>query len=260
MPDTLLTRERAGAVERVTLNRPEVRNAFNETLVAELTAWARATAGDPSVRACVLAGAGKSFCAGADIGWMARMVEYSEDENRRDARALAAMFEALDTLPQPLIGRVHGAALGGGTGLAAVCDLVVASPEASFGFTEVKLGILPAVISPYCVARIGPGHARALMLTGAKFDAARALQAGLVHEVVPAGDLDTAIDRHLAAILGAAPGAIAATKRLIRGVAGRNPAECLDLTSGAIAAQRVSPEGQDGLRAFLEKRTPGWVP
>ena len=116
------------------------------------------TAGDAAVRACVLAGAGKSFCAGADIGWMARMVEYSEDDNRRDARALAAMFEALDTLPQPLIGRVHGAALGGGTGLAAVCDLVVASPEAAFGFTEVKLGILPAVISPYCVAKIGAGH------------------------------------------------------------------------------------------------------
>lgn len=256
---THLLIQRTGAVERVTLNRPEARNAFNEAVIAELAAWARATAADASVRACVLAGAGKVFSAGADIGWMAKMADYSEDENRTDARAMAEMFEALDTLPQPLIGRVHGAAIGGGTGLAAVCDVVVASEDAVFAFSEVKLGILPAVISPYCVAKMGAGNARALMLTGARFDAARALRAGLVHEVVPERDLDAAVDRHVREILGAAPGAVAATKQLIRDVLGRRPADCLDLTSRRIASQRVSPEGQEGLRSFLGKRTPGWA-
>ncbi|MCU0255929.1 MAG: enoyl-CoA hydratase-related protein [Vicinamibacterales bacterium] len=259
MTYTQISTTRTGAVERVTLNRPEVRNAFNEVLVAELTAWARTTAADASVRACVLAGAGPVFSAGADIAWMARMVDYSEEENRRDARAMAEMFDALDRLPQPLVGRVQGAALGGGAGLAATCDIVVAADTAVFGFTEVKLGILPAVISPYCVRKVGASQARALMLTGARFDAARALRAGLVHEVVAEGGLDEAVERHLHEILGAAPGAIAATKHLIAEVAGRRPADCLDLTSGRIAAQRVSPEGQEGLRAFLAKRAPGWA-
>ncbi len=258
MAYTLLRTERTDGIERVTLNRPEVRNAFNEILVAELAGWARATAADPDVRACVIAGAGPAFCAGADIGWMARMVDYTEARNREDARAMAGMFDALDRLPQPLVGRVHGAALGGGTGLAAVCDVVVAAEDAVFGFTEVTLGILPAVISPYCVAKMGPGHARALMLTGTRFDAARAQRAGLVHEVVPAPELDAAVRRVAAAIAVAAPTAVAATKRLIGEVTGRPPSACLDLTSQAIAAQRVSAEGQDGLRAFLEKRSPRW--
>lgn len=254
-----LTTHRTGDVERVTLNRPDVRNAFNEAMIAELTAWARATAADTTVRACVLAGAGNVFSAGADIAWMAQMVSYSEDENRRDARAMAEMFDALDRLPQPLVGRVQGAALGGGTGLAAVCDIVIAAENAVFGFTEVKLGILPAVISPYCVAKLGVSQARALMLTGARFDAARALRAGLVHEVVPEPGLDEAVDRHVREILGAAPGAIAATKQLVADVAGRRPGDCLELTSRRIASQRVSPEGQEGLRAFLGKRSPGWA-
>lgn len=258
MPHALLSCRRAGAVEHVTLNRPTVRNAFNDALVAELTAWARATAADTTVRACVLAGAGTHFCAGADIGWMARMVDATEEDNRQDARALADMFDALDTLPLPLVGRIQGAALGGGTGLAAVCDIVVAAADATFGFTEVRLGILPAVISPYCVAKMGVSHARALMLTGAKFDAERARRSGLVHEVVPAADLDATVERLLAEVLDAAPTALAATKALLREVAGRQPSTCADLTSRAIAAQRVSPEGQEGLRAFLEKRAPGW--
>jgi methylglutaconyl-CoA hydratase len=250
---------REGKVERVTLNRPDVRNAFNEDVIAELTTWARITARDPDVRVCVIAGAGRAFCAGADVKWMARMVEYTEDENRRDARAMAEMFEALNTLPQALIGRVHGAALGGGTGLAAVCDLVVAAADASFGFTEVKLGILPAVIAPYCVAKIGVSAARELMLTGVRFSAAEAQRIGLVHQIVTDADLDATVDAFAREILTSAPGAIAAVKKLIAEVAGELPADVMTLTSRTIAVQRVSAEGQEGLRAFLEKRTPEWA-
>src|SRR5204862_3854593 len=170
-----------GPVVRVTLNRPEVRNAFNEELIAEMTAWAESvTTAGPS-RVAVLSGAGKVFSAGADLGWMSKMVAYTHEENVRDARLMARMFEALDRLPIPLVGRVHGAALGGGAGLAAVCDIVVAAEEASFAFTEVKLGILPAVISPFVLAKIGRSAARELFLTGARFGAARAKEIGLVH-------------------------------------------------------------------------------
>ena len=250
---------RTGAVERVTLNRPDVRNAFNEQVIAELTCWARAMAASPDVRVCVLAGAGKAFCAGADVAWMARMADYTEDDNRRDARTMAEMFEALNTLPQALIGRVHGAALGGGTGLAAVCDIVVATRDALFGFTEVKLGILPAVISPYCLAKVGVSAARELMLTGARFSAEEAQRIGLVHRVVSSEDLDVTVDAYAREVLSSAPGAVAAAKRLLPQVAGELPADVMTLTSDAIAAQRVSAEGQEGLRAFLEKRVPGWA-
>src|SRR5215217_5108130 len=183
-----------GPVVRVTLNRPEVRNAFNEELIAEITAWAESvTAGSgQGPRVAVLAGAGKMFSAGADLAWMSKMVAYTHEENVRDARGMARMFEALDRLPIPLIGRVHGAALGGGVGLAAVCDIVIAAEDAAFAFTEVKLGILPAVISPYALAKIGRSAARELFLTGARFNAARAREIGLVHAVVPASQLDTA--------------------------------------------------------------------
>jgi methylglutaconyl-CoA hydratase len=256
---TLLTR-RDAAVEYVTLNRPELRNAFDETVIAELTAWARQAAADETVRVAVLAGAGQSFSAGADINWMARMVEYSEEENRRDALALAEMFELLNTLPVPLGGRVQGAALGGGAGLAAVCDVVVADEDAVFGFTEVKLGILPAVISPYCVAKLGVAAARALMLTGSRFPASRARELGLVTAVVPAAELDAAVDRYVRELLTSAPDAVKAAKRLIGQVAGRRPADVMDLTSRTIAAQRVSAEGQGGLRAFLQKSKAPWLP
>ena len=197
--------DQTGPVVRVTLNRPEVRNAFNERMIAELTAWADSRQPRTSARVVVLAGAGKVFCAGADLAWMSKMVDYTHEENLRDAGALAAMFAALDSLPLPLIGRVHGAALGGGAGLAAVCDIVVAAEDAIFGFTEVKLGILPAVISPYVVRKIGVSAARELFLTGARFSAARAQEIGLVHAVVPAADLDGVVDgvRGRAAHVGA---------------------------------------------------------
>ena len=250
--------ERQGPTERVTLNRPEVRNAFNEQLIAELTAWAGATAADPSVRAVVIAGAGKVFCAGADLTWMSSTVTYSRQYNERDAAAAAALFSAIDTLPVPVIARIHGAALGGGAGLAAVCDIVVADEQAVFGFTEVKLGIIPAVISPFALAKIGRSAARELFLTGMRFSAERAREIGLVHAVVPAIDLDVAVDRYVHEVLSAGPEAIAAAKALIPQVWPASAGEASVLTSRAIAERRVSAEGQEGMKAFLEKRKPTW--
>jgi methylglutaconyl-CoA hydratase len=249
----------AGAITHVVLNRPDVRNAFNETLIEELTAWAASVRPGGVTRAAVLSGAGKVFCAGADLTWMSRMVGYSKEENVRDARALARMFEALNTLPIPLVGRVHGAALGGGAGLAAVCDVVVAAEDAVFGFTEAKLGILPAVISPFCVAKIGQSAARELFLTAARFPAGRAREIGLVHLVAPASELDAAVEGVVRELLTSAPEATAAAKALIAKVAGKEPSALADLTAETIARHRVSPEGQRGMRAFLEKRKAPWV-
>lgn len=250
--------EQSGPVVRVTLNRPDVRNAFNEAVIAELTAWAQAPVPD-GARVAVLAGAGKAFCAGADLTWMSRMVRYSTEENLRDAAAMAAMFNALDTLPLPLIGRVHGAALGGGAGLAAVCDIVVAADDAVFGFTEAKLGIIPAVISPFAVQKIGISAARELFLTAARFSASRAKEIGLVHCVMPAFELDAGIQTYIDELVTSGPDAIAAAKRMIAAVACRPPAEVAQLTAETIARHRTSVEGQDGMMAFLEKRKPGWV-
>jgi methylglutaconyl-CoA hydratase len=241
-------------VARVRLNRPDVRNALDDALVAELTDWAAGAARDRAVRAAVLAGAGSVFCAGADLAWMSRMVGYSQDENMRDAAALARMFEALDTLPFPLIGRIQGAALGGGAGLAAVCDIAIAAEDVAFGFTEVKLGILPAVISPYVIAKIGLSAARELFLTGARFSASRARDIGLVHTVVEPAELDQAVESVLDELAGSAPGAVAEAKALIRRISGRSPSSVMDITAETIARQRVSDEGQRGMRAFLERR------
>ena len=248
-----------GAVITVTLNRPDVRNAFNETLIEEMTAWAEAVRPGSDARVAVLQGAGKVFCAGADLGWMSKMVAYSAEENIRDARAAARMFAALDRLPLPLVGRIHGAALGGGAGLAAVCDIVVAADDAVFGFTEAQLGIVPAVISPFTVAKIGQSAARELFLTAARFPAARAREIGLVHAVVPAAELDRTVELFVRELLTSAPEAIAGAKALIAAVAGKNPAEVSDLTAETIARHRVSQEGQDGMRAFLEKRPAPWT-
>ena len=262
MTYTHLTSTRDGAVERLTLNRPEVRNAFNEHVIAELTEWAartREAAAQHDIRAVVIAGAGKTFCAGADVNWMSKTVHYTEEENLRDAMAMSRMFAAINELPVAVIGRVQGAALGGGAGLAAVCDIVVAEEAALFGFTETKLGLLPAVISPFALAKIGQAAARELFLTGARFPAARAKEIGLVHDVVSAVELDSAVGRYVQELLGAGPEAVAAAKALIPHVWGRSIADAMPTTAAAIAARRVSPEGQEGLRAFLEKRKPGWI-
>lgn len=250
----------------MTLNRPDVRNAFNEELIAELTAWAESVhAAGPldgaqgRPRVAVLAGAGKVFCAGADLSWMSKMVAYTHEENRRDARAAARMFEALDGLPIPLIGRVHGAALGGGVGLAAVCDIVVAAEDAAFAFTEVKLGILPAVISPYTIAKIGRSAARELFLTGARFTAARAKEIGLVHAVADPPDLDRVVAKYVNDVVTSGPEAVAAAKRLIADVAEGPRRDAVDRSVEAIAERRVSQEGQEGMGAFLAKRPPSWL-
>ena len=231
-------------------------------MIAELTAWAaeaREQAARGTIRVVVIGGAGKVFCAGADVTWMSKTIHYTEAENLRDATAMSAHVRGASTLlPVPVIGRIQGAALGGGAGLAAVCDVVVAEDGALFGFTEVKLGILPAVISPFALAKIGRSAARELFLTGARFSAARAREIGLVHAVVPAADLDAAVERYVQEFLASAPEAIAAAKALIPIVSGRPLAEAMPITAAAIAARRVSAEGQEGLRAFLEKRTPAW--
>ena len=249
----------AGPIVTVSLNRPAVRNAFNEELIAELTAWARGPM-PADARVVVLRGEGTHFCAGADLTWMSKMIAYTHEENVRDAKAMSQMFHALDTLPLPLIGRVHGAALGGGAGLAAVCDIVVAADHAVFGFTEAKLGILPAVISPFAIAKIGRSAARELFLTAARFSAGRAREIGLVHAVVGEQSLDDQVRAYVDELLSSAPGAVAAAKGLIARVAGQPAAEMADLTAHTIARHRVSPEGQDGMRAFLEKRRAGWMP
>jgi methylglutaconyl-CoA hydratase len=261
MEYTHLLTKRADGVEYLTLNRPEVRNAFNEQVIAELSQWAAAVRAlnTGEIRAVVLAGAGKMFCAGADITSMSKTIQYTEAENVRDATAMSRMFGALNDLPMPLIGRIHGAALGGGAGLAAVCDIVVADDAAVFGFTEVKLGILPAVISPFALAKIGRSAARELFLTGARFSAARAKEIGLVHAVVPAVELDAKVAEYVREILAAGPEAVAAAKALIPQVWNRSVEDAMPITAEAIAARRVAPEGQEGLRAFLEKRKASWV-
>jgi methylglutaconyl-CoA hydratase len=254
-----LQTHRDGPVEYLTLNRPDVRNAFNEQVIDELTAWAGQVSQDAGLRVVILAGAGKAFCAGADLNWMARMASYTTEENVRDATRAAAMYAALDRLPMPLIGRIHGAALGGGAGLAIVCDIVVAAADTVFGFTEVKVGILPAVISPYVMAKLGPSVTRELFITGMRFDARRAREVGLVHAVTPSSELDARVNWYVQEILAGAPGAIQTVKELLRAVHGREPQDVMGLTAETLARRRASEEGQEGLRAFLEKRTPRWL-
>jgi len=260
MEFTLLAIRREGAIAHVALARPEVRNAFNAELIAQMHAAFEQLDADAGVRAVVLSGEGKTFCGGADIQWMRGSLELSREANLEDARAMSRMFRAIDTLRKPLIGRIHGAALGGGSGLVACCDVAIASSDTLFGFTETKLGIMPAVISPFVLAKIGLSHARALALTGERFDAARALAIGLVHEVVPSeADLDVAIERIVREVRSASPTGIAATKALFARVSEEAYDATLETTAQAIAEQRTSAEGQDGLRAFLEKRPAAWM-
>jgi len=243
-----------GGVARVVLARPEVRKAFNAEVIERLhDTFMRITAAD-DVRAVVLAGEGKVFCGGADINWMRASLDLTFESNVADAERMSDMFRAIDNCSKPVIARIHGAALGGGSGLAAVCDIAVAADDAVFGFTEVKLGIIPAVISPFVLGKIGASQARALFLTGERFDAARAKAIGLVHDVVPSADLDAAVDRRLVEIFTAGPAAIAAAKLLVRRVLDTPYDQSRVITTEAIARQRAGPEGQEGLRAFLEQR------
>jgi methylglutaconyl-CoA hydratase len=259
-PDyTHLTISENGLAVVVTLNRPEVHNAFNERLIAELTdAFAHLSA-DEGVRAIVLQGAGRSFCAGADLNWMRSSLDATHEENVADALRMADLFRAIDTCPHPVIGRLHGAALGGGAGLTAVCDIAIAADDTRFGFTEARLGIAPAVISPFAVRKIGESHARALFLTAERFDASRALAIGLIHQAVPAAELDDAIAATLRNIGLCGPAGVAAAKRMAMTVTHLPDAEARELTANTIASLRVSEEGQEGIRAFLEKRKATWI-
>ena len=251
---------RAGGVVWLTLDRPEIHNAFDDRLIAALTEELTRLGGDPAARVVVLTGAGKSFSAGADLNWMRRTATYGEAENMTDARALARLMQTLNELPKPTVARVNGAALGGGTGLVACCDIVVASERATFGTTEVRLGLIPSVIGPYVLAAVGPRQARRLMLTGERIDAAEAARLGLVHEVVPAGELDGAIERVVNELLKNGPAALAAAKHLIRDLSGRPiDAALLDDTARRIARLRATAEAQEGVGAFLEKRPPAWL-
>jgi methylglutaconyl-CoA hydratase len=243
-----------GPIARVSLARPDVRNAFNAELIRELREAFIRLSDAAHVRAVVLSGEGKAFCGGADVNWMRAALELNFDQNVADAEGMSDMFRAIDRCAKPVVGRIFGAALGGGAGLAAVCDIAIAAGDTIFGFTEVKLGIIPAVISPFVIAKIGTSHARALFMTGERFTAARALAAGLIHEAVPAADLDAAVDRVIAELLTSGPSATAAAKRLVANVAAADYDQSRGITANAIAKQRVSDEGQEGLRAFLERR------
>lgn len=257
MPE-VLRYDAGGPVAQVRLNRPDVRNALDSELIEQLRSTFERLAGDPTVRAVVLSGEGKVFCGGADVAMMRESLDLTREDNVEGGRALSAMFRAIDCCPKPVVAKIHGAALGGGAGLAAVCDIAIAASDAVFGFTEVKLGITPAVISPFVLAKIGASHARALFLTGERFEAKRAQAIGLVHEVVVADTLDVAVERVINEILSAGPNAIAAVKKLIPRVRETPYDETFELTAEATAAQRVSDEGQEGLRAFLERRPPSW--
>jgi len=256
--DPVLRVEREGARARVVLTRPSVRNAFNAELIARLRDTFLDLAGDAGVRVVILEGAGKTFCGGADVNWMRGSLALSEDENVRDAEAMSDMYRAIDRCPKPVIAKVHGAALGGGAGLCAVADAVVAESETVFGFTETKLGIIPAVISPFAIAKIGVSHARRLFLSGERFDALRAQAIGLVHDVVGADALDGTVDTIAREFDTAGPGAVAAAKGLVAAVRGASYDESRGLTARAIARQRTTAEGQEGLRAFLERRAAEW--
>ncbi|MCD9027686.1 enoyl-CoA hydratase/isomerase family protein [Luteimonas sp. BDR2-5] len=255
-----LTLTLAGPVARLRLERSALHNAFDAGLVTALTAALQDVGNDPQVRVLVLEGAGASFCAGADIGWMRGMADASEADNREDALALARLMRLLDELPKPTIARVQGAAFGGGVGLVACCDIAIGVPAAKFGLTESRLGLLPAVISPYVIAAIGARNARRWFATAEVFDAAQAYRMGLLHEVVEADALDAAVDRQVALLLKAGPFAAADAKRLVREVVAATDRDQLDHDNASlIAAMRISAEGQEGLSAFLGKRSPTWV-
>lgn len=245
-------------VARLTLNRPDRHNALNAALIADLALATAQLAADVSVRLVVLGGAGCSFCAGGDIGWFRDTLELDRAERVAQSADLGHMLAAFAHLPKPLIGRIHGPAYGGGIGLIAVCDVTIGAHVARFGLTEVRLGLIPANISPHVIARIGAARARATMLSGATFDAEHAERIGLLDRVVPDSDLDAALDGVVAAHLEAAPGAVAATKALIRDVEATLPADHVAFTSERLADAWDSAEGRSGIDAFLSRRTPPW--
>ena len=249
---------RGNEVVTVSLARPDARNALNAGLIGELTRCMEELAGDDGVRVVVLTGEGDFFCAGADVGYMRDTAKFSYEENMEDARELAAMFRAVEECPKPVVARVRGAAIGGGVGLVAASDVAVAEDGTIFAFSEVRLGISPATIAPFVLRKIGPSHTRALFLTGERFEVQRAQGIGLVHEVASDGDLDAAVREKVEGLLAGGPGALAATKALLRELRDAAPGKATEIMARRIAELRTGEEGQEGLGAFLEKREPTW--
>lgn len=248
----------------VTLNRPEVRNAFNEVVIEELSRVFSHEVLQPQVRLVVLKGAGPVFCAGGDLNWMRKSIELDYEGNLADTKALTQMFVTLNECPKPVIGAVHGAAIGGGVGLVSVCDFVIAEESTQFSLSEVRLGIVPSCIGPFVIAKIGASQARALFISAERFLATRAREIGLIHEVVEdAAGVESAVERLLGNMLQCGPNAMAVAKRLVLDLSWperrRKLPDCMEYVAKTLADLRISPEGQEGVRAFLEKRTPGWL-
>jgi len=254
-----ITYSKEDSVARVTLNRPEIHNAFNEVMIQELIDVFKSIANDNEVRVVVLTGNGKSFCAGADLNWMKKVVDFSYEENLKESLGLAELFYLIYSLPKPTIARVNGAAIGGGAGLVAVCDLVISSEKAKFSLSEVKLGLVPACISPYEVRRVGEKNCRELFLTGERIDAKKALEFGLANQVVPHDELDKAVDELVKQLSNSGPNALAMCKKLLQNVPLMSFEEVKKYTAEMIASLRMSDEGQEGMNAFLQKRKPNWV-
>jgi methylglutaconyl-CoA hydratase len=257
MARTLLV-ERDGRVGRIWFDRPDVRNAFNAVMIGELREALRALAAEAAVRVVVLSGRGAAFCAGADLAWMRDIARYTWDENLRETLDLAACLHDLYALPKPTVARVNGPAIGGGTGFVAACDIAVASTEARFGLSEVKIGVVPAAISPYVLRRVGESRARQYFLTGERFDARRAEEIGLVNAAVAPAELDAKVAAVVSSLLSSGPEALAKAKELITRVPGMSFEEAGRYTAEMIAGLRTSPEAQEGMSAFLEKRKPKW--
>jgi methylglutaconyl-CoA hydratase len=257
MMKNIVVTDRSG-VKEIWLNRPEIHNAFNAELIADIIQLFESFKTDKSIKLIILSGKGSSFCAGADLNWMKAMKDYSKEENFRDSKELAKLFSTINECEVPVIGRINGHALGGGLGLVSVCDYVIAVKEAMLGFTEVRLGLIPAVISPYCISKMGESNARAWMLSGEKFTAQDGMRMGLLHEVVGAGELDVRIHELEKSFLAAGPEAAREAKKLVRAVI-KNLKGSEDLTCQMISDRRISSEGQEGMRALLEKDKPSWM-
>ena len=241
----------------ITLDRAEIHNAFNDELIENLTQAFIDFDNNDKVQIIVLSGSGKSFCAGADLNWMGSMINYSKEENEKDSMKLAELFETINTTSKPIIGKINGAALGGGVGLVCVCDYAITHEKAKFGFTETRLGLVPAVISPYCIRKIGESNARAWFLSGERFSAHKALEMNLIHEVTSLEDFEARSQKVIESFLMAAPRASKAAKKLVKDVVeNKNHNE---YTVGTISKLRVSDEGQEGMKALLEKRKPNWM-
>ncbi|MCD6249563.1 MAG: enoyl-CoA hydratase/isomerase family protein [candidate division Zixibacteria bacterium] len=259
MTYTTLKYEKDGRVGRVTFNRPEIHNAFNGTVITEMADLFTELEKDDGLRVILLTGEGKSFCAGADLNWMREVITQSFEENLAESNALADLFYQIYSFKRPIVGRINGAAIGGGTGFVAVCDIAIAARSAKFSFSEVKIGVVPACIGPYVIRKMGEGKARELFITGERMNADRAFSVGLVNTVVDDDQLDTEVDNLLRAILSSGPEAVAMAKRLVSEVPSMSPEQFKPFTAKMIAGLRISDEGQEGMDAFLNKRKPNWV-